>query len=130
MSRRNYFLTLGAVDDIREVGDWSLARWGKEKTLQYLTELHEGLEYIAANLETFESNKTRIDLSGGTGLRLYPVGKHYIVYVPVGKKSIAVAAVIRQGHDIPSLLQKDGYTIHRQLQEISDKIAQGLIKQK
>lgn len=128
MTSHNYFLTLGAVDDIREAGDWSLERWGKEKTVQYLTELHEKLEYVAANFKTFENNKTREDLSGGTGLLLYPAGKHYIVYVPIDEKSIAVAAVLRQGRDIPSILQKDGFTIRRELQEVSDRIAQGLIK--
>jgi len=127
VTRHQYFLTPGAVDDIREVGDWSLERWGKERTLQYLTELHERLEYVAVNFKTLENNKTSEDLSGGTGLLLYPVNKHYVAYVPIGEKSIAVAAVIRQGRDIPSLLQKDGFTIRRELQEISDRIAQGLI---
>lgn len=128
MTSHNYFLTPGAVDDIREAGDWSLERWGKEKTVQYLTELHEKLEYVAANFKTFENNKTREDLSGGTGLLLYPAGKHYIVYVPISEQSIAVAAVIRQGRDIPSILQKDVFTIRRELQDISERIAQGLIK--
>jgi plasmid stabilization system protein ParE len=127
VTSHKYFLTLGAVDDIREVGDWSLERWGKEKTVQYLTELHEKLEYVAANFKTFENNKTGEGLSGGTGLLLYPAGKHYIIYVPIGEKSIAVVAVIRQGRDISSLLQKDDFTIRRELHEISDRIAQGLI---
>lgn len=127
MTSHRYVLTPGAVDDIREVGDWSLERWGKEKTLQYLTELHEGLEYVAANCKTLEHSKTRDDLSGGTGLRLYPVNKHYIVFIAMGEQWIAVVAVIRQGRDIPALLQKDGFTIRRELQEITDRIARGSI---
>ena len=70
MTNHNYFLTTGAAHDIREIGDWSLERWGKERTVHYLTELHEGLEYIAANFKTFENNNTRTDLSGDTGLLL------------------------------------------------------------
>ena len=127
MTSHNYFLTPGAVDDIREAGDWSLESWGKEKTVQYLTELHDKLEYIAANFKIFENNKTSEDLSGGTGLLLYPSDKHYIVYVPINERSIVVAAVIRQGRDIPSILQKDGFTIRRELQEISERIERGLI---
>ncbi len=127
MTGRNYFLTLGAADDIREIGDWSLGRWGKERTAQYLTELHEGLEYIAANFRTFEHNKARDELSANTGLLLYPINKHYIAFLPIGETSIAVAAVIRQGRDVASLLQKDGVTIRRELQEINDRIAQGVI---
>jgi plasmid stabilization system protein ParE len=123
----NYVLTPSAVDNIHEIGDWSLERWGKTRTVQYLTELHERLEYLAANFRTFEHNKTRDDLSGGTGLLLYPANKHYIVFIPIGEHAIAVAAIIRQGRDIPSILQKDGLTIHRELQEINDQIAHGLI---
>lgn len=37
------------------------------------------------------------------------------------EKTIAVAAVIRQGRDIPSILQKDAFAIRRELQEISQK---------
>lgn len=127
MSGHKYVLTPGAADDIRDIADWSLERWGKERTLQYLTDLHEGLEYLCENFKAVEKNRTREDLSGGTGLLLHPVGKHYIVYVPIDEKSIAVAAVIRQGRDIPSILQKDGYSIRRELEEISDRIARGLI---
>lgn len=128
MSSPRYFLTPSAVDDIREAGDWSLERWGKEKTLHYLSELHAKLEYVAAHFKTFEHNKTHEDLSGGTGLLLYPAGKHYIVYVPIDEKAIAVAAIIRQRRDIPALLQKDGFTIRRELQDISERIERGLIK--
>lgn len=128
MTSLRYFLTQGAVEDIREVGDWSLERWGKEKTVQYLTELHQGLEYIAANYKTFENSKTRDDLSGGTGLLLYPTNKHYVIFTPIEDQGIAVAAVIRQGRDIPSILQKDGFAIRRELQEIRERITQGMIK--
>lgn len=127
MTSRNYFLTPGAVDDIREIGDWSLQRWGKEKTLKYLMDLHEGLEYVAVNFKSFKNNRTREELSGDSGLLLYPINKHYVAYVPIGENSIAAAAVIRQGRDIASILQKDGFTILRELQEISDRTAMGLI---
>ena len=128
MATPRYFLTLGAVDDIREIGDWSLKRWGKKKTVQYLAELHEGLEYVAANFKTFENNKSREDLSGGSGLMLYPVNKHYVVFTPISDIAIAVAAVIRQGRDIPSILQQGGFEIRRDLQEIRVRIERGLIR--
>ncbi|MEO1609213.1 MAG: type II toxin-antitoxin system RelE/ParE family toxin [Pseudomonadota bacterium] len=127
MASRNYVLTPGAVDDIREIADWSSGYWGKERTVKYLAELHEGLEYIAANFKVFEKSEARSDLSGGTGLLLYPVNKHFIAFIPIGEQSIAVAAVIRQGRDIPAILQKDGFAIRRDLKEINDKIARGLI---
>ncbi len=121
MANNRYLLTLGAVDDIREVGDWSLQHWGKEKTVEYLTDLHQGLEFLAENFKTFENNKTREDLSGGTGLLLYPINKHYVVFVAIDEQTIAVAAVIRQGRDIANILQKDAFAIRRELQEIKEK---------
>lgn len=127
MSTAQYFLTPGAVDDLREIGDWSLQRWGKEKTVQYLTELHKGLEYIATNFKTLENNKARDDLSGGSGLLLYPINKHYVVFTPISNRAIGVAAVIRQGRDIPSILQKNGFEIRRDLQEIRERTERGLI---
>lgn len=127
MTNRNYFLTPGAVNDIRDIGDWSLDRWGKEKTVQYLTAMHEALNYLSAHYKVFQHNTLREDLSGGTGLLLHPIGKHYVVYVPIGEESIAVAAFIRQGRDIPSILQKDGFTIRRELQDINHMVASGLI---
>ena len=127
MASRNYVLTPGAVDDIREIADWSSEHWGKERTVKYLAESHEGLEYIAANFKVFEKSEARSNLSGGTGLLLYPVNKHFIAFIPIGEQSIAVAAVIRQGRDIPAILQKDGFAIRRDLKEINDKIARGLI---
>lgn len=121
MASNHYVLTVGALDDIREIADWSLAHWGKAKTIAYLNDLHQGLAYIAANFKTFEYNKTRDDLSGGTGLLLYPINKHYVVFVPMSEKTIAVAAVIRQGRDIASILQKDAFAIRRELEEIIHK---------
>lgn len=121
MASNHYVLTIGALEDIREIADWSLLNWGKAKTIAYLNDLHQGLIFIAANFKTFENNKTREDLSGGTGLLLYPINKHYVVFVPVSENTIAVAAVIRQGRDIASILQKDAIAIRRELQEIVQK---------
>lgn len=70
MANNHYLLTVGALEDIREIGDWSLKHWGKEKTIVYLADHHQGLVFLAENFKTFELNKTLDDLSGGTGLLL------------------------------------------------------------
>lgn len=127
MAGARYFLTPGAAQDIREIGDWSLHRWGRDRTVRYLTDLHEGLEFVAANFKTFETSKTREGLAGGSGLLLYPVNKHYAVFMPLGDTAIAVAAVIRRGRDIPANLQKGELVIWRDLQDIRERIAAGLI---
>jgi hypothetical protein len=47
--------------------------------------------------------------------------------MPIGDRAIGIAAVIRQRRDILSILQKDGFGIRRDLQEIRERIERGLI---
>jgi plasmid stabilization system protein ParE len=122
--RARYVLTARAAADLREARAWSRARWGKELTSRYFDDLHEGARFIAENQSAL---RRRQELSGGTGLRAYPVREHYIVYEPLAERFIAVVAVIRQGRDIPAVLQKWSLPIRRELIEIRAKIARGEI---
>ncbi len=99
----SYVLTARAELDLREARAWSSARWGKELTHRYFEDLHDGAQYIATNHAAF---KSRHDLSGGAALLFYPLREHYIVYEPLAAGFIAVVAVIRQGRDLPTILQK------------------------
>lgn len=119
MRRKSYVLTARAAADLSEARVWSRARWGKELTNRYFEDLHEGAQYIAENHAYF---RDRQELAGGTALLLYPVREHYIVYEPLGPRFIAIVAVIRQGRDIPAILQKWAAPIRRELTEIRGKI--------
>jgi hypothetical protein len=44
------------------------------------------------------------------------------VYEPLGERFIAIVAVIRQGRDLPSILQKWSVPIRRELLEIRARI--------
>jgi plasmid stabilization system protein ParE len=123
--RKSYVLTVRAEADLREARAWSRARWGKELTNRYFQDLHEGAQYIAENHTSF---RPRHNLAGGTALFLYPVREHYIVYEPLTEQFIAIVAVIRQGRDIPTILQKWAAPFRRQLIEIRDKIERGEIR--
>lgn len=125
MPRKSYVLTARAVADLREARVWSRARWGKELTNRYFEDLHEGAQYIAENHTSF---RDRQELAGGTALLLYPVREHYIVYEPLGPKFIAIVAVVRQGRDIPAILQKWAAPIRRELIEIRSRIERGEIR--
>ena len=125
MRRRSYVLTARAAADLSEARAWSRARWDKELTNRYFEDLHEGATYIAENHASF---RDRQELAGGTALLLYPVREHYIVYEPLGARCIAIVAVIRQGRDIPAILQKWAEPIRRELIEIRDKIESGEIR--
>ena len=124
MARARYVLTARAAADLREARAWSRARWGKELTSRYFDDLHEGAQFIAENQTALRG---RHELSGGTSLRMYPVREHYIVYEPLAERFVAVVAVIRQGRDIPAILQKWSVPIRRELIEIRAKIGRGEI---
>jgi plasmid stabilization system protein ParE len=122
--RKSYLLTNRAAADLREARLWSRARWGKELTNRYFEDLHNGAQYIAENHTSFCD---RHELAGGTALHLYPVREHYIVYEPLASNLIAIVAVIRQGRDIPTILQKWAGPIRREVIEVRGKIERGEI---
>lgn len=125
MRRRSYVLTARAAADLNEARVWSRARWGKELTNRYFEDLHEGAQYIAENHASFRG---RHELAGGTALLLYPVREHYIVYEPLAARFIAIVAVVRQGRDIPAILQKWAAPIRREMIEIRGEIKRGEIR--
>ena len=125
MRRRSYVLTARAAADLNEARVWSRDRWGKELTNSYFEDLHEGAQYIAENHASFRG---RHELAGGTALLLYPVREHYIVYEPLAARFIAIVAVVRQGRDIPAILQKWAAPIRREMIEIRGKIKRGEIR--
>lgn len=124
MRRPRYVLTARAAADLREARAWSLARWGKDLTAGYFDDLHKGAQFIAENQSAL---RRRLELSGGTSLLLHPVREHYIVYGPLAERFIAIVAVIRQGRDVPAILQKWSVPIRRELIEIRGKIERGEI---
>ncbi len=125
MTRKHYVLTERAANDLREAKAWSLARWGKKLTDEYFDDLHNGAQHIAQN---HKSLRTRTELTGKTGLFLYPVREHYIVYLPIEENLIVVVSVIRQVRDIPAILAKWNYQIKREIERIHDRIEKGEIK--
>jgi plasmid stabilization system protein ParE len=125
MGRKSYVLTARAAADLQEARAWSRARWGKELTNRYFEDLHKGAQYIAEN---HASLRDRQELAGGTALLLYSVREHYIVYEPIAPRFIAIVAVIRQGRDIPAILQKWAEPVRRELIEIRGKIERGEIR--
>jgi plasmid stabilization system protein ParE len=122
--RARYVLTARAAADLSEARAWSRARWGKELTSRYFDDLHEGAQFIAENQSVL---RRRQEYSGGSSLRVYPVREHYIVYEPLAERFIAVVAVIRQGRDIPAILQKWSAPIRRELIEIRSRSERGEI---
>lgn len=122
MPRKSCVLTARAVADLREARAWSQVRWGRELTHRYFQDLHESAQYIAGRHASF---RDRHELAGGTSLLLYPVREHHLVYEPLTPGIIAIVAVIRQGRDIPAILQKWSMPIRKELIAIRGKIERG-----
>ena len=118
--RRAYVLTEKAARDFREARRWSKARWGDRTTRSYFQKLHNGAEYIAAH-QTVISH--RDELTEDTNLEVYPVGEHFLVYVPLDTTQIAIVALIRQIRDVPALLQANRFQIQRALNEALKEFA-------
>ncbi|MPZ21727.1 MAG: hypothetical protein GEV06_28140, partial [Luteitalea sp.] len=122
--RKRYILTATAARDLEELTAWSLARWDERLTDQYLDDLHRGAQRLAENYRFFNPRK---ELAGGTGLSLYPVREHYIVYMPVAERHIIIVSFIRQGRDVPAILRRGAYQIRHELRDIAEKAARGEI---
>ncbi len=115
MPSPSYFLTPTAKKHLRKAKAWSKARWGDERTTQYFHDLDQGARYLA---EHHTQTPMRNDLAGGSGLGVYPVLEHYLIYEPIAERKIAIIVVIRQTSDIPTLLSKYAYVFKRELDEI------------
>ena len=114
---KHYLLTPTARRQLREARAWSMARWDDQLTRVYFADLHNAANDLARN---YASYRSREDLSGGTGLRLYPVREHVLVYEPLAKDRIVIVAVLRQSRDIPAVLRKGKHVIMRELSALRE----------
>ncbi len=111
MLKKRYVLTPTARAHLREAKAWSRARWGVELTKSYFEDLEKAAQYLAGHHKQLCQNPQH-------ELGVYPVREHYIIYTPLDEDTIALLAVIRQGRDIPSLLQRHASLFARELREI------------
>lgn len=118
--RRRYVLTPTARDQLREAKAWSLARWGPKLTAEYFQDLHDAAQQLAISYRT---HRSRAELTGGTGLLIFPVREHYLVYEPLADGRIAIVAVIRQSRDIPNILAKGKHAIDRELKALRETLS-------
>lgn len=73
--------------------------------------MDKGFQYIADNYERFPS---RPELTGESGLSIYPVREHYVVFVPMND-GIHIANVLGQAQDIPNILSENAAIFQREL---------------
>ncbi len=112
---RPYRLTQTAERDFRDAKNWSIKRWGRELTQLYFQDLHDAALYVSKN---HHSLRYREDLVAHTGLMIYPVREHYMVFLPAHEETIIIVALIRQGRDIAAILSRHAYQISKEIKAV------------
>ena len=88
-------LTPRAVEDLRKIGRYTLARWGREQRDDYLRALDARFGWLAQNPQR---GSQRVDLA--TDYYSFAQGAHLIVYL-IGGDGIEIIGVPHQSMDIP-----------------------------
>lgn len=114
---RHYFLSPTATTHLREHKRWSLEHFGHATTKRYFQDLDKGFQYIADNHERFQ---VRPELTRTTGVCIYPIRKHYIVFIPL-KNGVHIADVLGQAQDIPNILSESAAAFQQELAQYSAK---------
>ena len=73
--------------------------------------MDKGFQYIADN---FQHLPSRLELTGESGLSLYPVQEHYVVFQRMSD-GVHIAAILGQAQDIPNILNENAATFQREL---------------
>lgn len=113
----NYFLSPTAIRPLRDHKKWSLDKFGRAVTKKYFQDMDKAFKYIAENCKGLPA---RPELIGESGLYIYPVREHYIVYVPVNN-NIHIAAILRQVQDIPNIINEGAAVFQRVLSEFKGR---------
>jgi len=123
--RKHYLLTLSAELDLRQAKQWSQVHWGRELTIEYFSDLNAAAEYVATHHESLHDQE---DLTGDTGLLIHPVREYYFIYMPVDKHHAIIVSVLRQSRNIPETLKIMAFRIHRDIQDIKERLKSGKLK--
>lgn len=115
MINKHYLLTESAERDFVEARNWSLKRWGKQQTIRYFQKIEDVVVTVAAEELALPSSD---ELTGSVQLKVWPVGEHYLVYVPVRKGFVIVVSLIRQVRDVPEIISRNMFAINRELRKI------------
>jgi plasmid stabilization system protein ParE len=122
MKSKKYTLTRGAASDLDEIYQKSIELFGISQTNKFFAELQKAAEFAADHIGKIQ---TRGMLTGKSGLRLYPVNKHFIAYRPISKKHIVIISVFKQSRDIQALIAAREEEFKKDFAEIDEKLKSG-----
>ena len=93
-------LTPRALQDLDAIADYSLERWGSERTREYINALVARMEWLAENPDL---GRERNDVA--SGYRCFGEGQHLVFYVKE-QNSISIIGVPHASMDIETHLGK------------------------
>ena len=97
---KELLLTDRALEDIAEIEEYSVPKWGKKVANKYLDDIESGLKLLQENSGLLQ------DFEGFSGkLKYYRVKKHFLICTEVDNK-LVVLTVTHTQMDIISLLYK------------------------
>jgi plasmid stabilization system protein ParE len=114
---RSYFLSPTAIKHLRAHKKWSLKQFGYEVTKKYFEDMDIGFQFIADNHKGFT---TRSELTGDTGLCIYPVKKHFVIFVPL-HDDVHIVDILSQVQDIPNILSESTARFEREISQFRKK---------
>lgn len=89
----HFKLTPAAINDLREVAQYTEGQWGKEKRNEYLAALDRRFVWLADNPQL---GKNRDEVR--PGLYSYPEGSHVIFYRSV-ESQLQIIGILHQNMD-------------------------------
>ena len=95
---RPYYLRPRAIQDLEEIADFTLEKWGPEQEDVYLKLLEKAFDAISKN-----PNIGRTYEEVYPGLRRYLAGRHIILYL-VSNEAIEIVRVLHHSMDFESHL--------------------------
>lgn len=99
MANGAYILSSAADNDLEDIFDYTLRRYGLNQAIKYLTELEVVFDKLSVNPYI---GKSRDEVK--SGLRSFPKQEHVIFYRQLDLASIYIVRVLHSSRDIYPLL--------------------------
>ncbi len=98
----NYKLTNKAVQDLKQIWNYTFDNWSENQADKYYNEIIKHCSKVAANPTDGKQYENLL-----SGLRGSKVNKHIIFYRQVGKNEIEVERILHQRMDLKTRLMSD-----------------------
>jgi toxin ParE1/3/4 len=89
-----YRVSRQAAADLRDIGRFTQARWGRSARIEYLRRIAIAFDQLAANPSM---GRPRPEISNS--IRTFPVGRHLVLYRNEGEGLMMVIRVVHQAMD-------------------------------